>query len=303
MSLPAIVVRSVADLPPGFAPHELPALAAPTGVLMCPPDHFDVVDVKNPHMAGNLGRVDRALARRQWDDLRAAFDEAELDVLTIPALRGCEDMVFTANQTFTGPDASGRPTAMLSSMRHESRRREVPAFEEWFERHGWHVAGPFPPEPAFEGGGDALWHPGRRLIWCGWGFRSDATVHGRLAETFGCPVVSLALRSETWYHLDTCLCPLDETTALYVRPAFDDAGTALLSALFPNLVAADPDEAAHAFACNAAVAGASRTVVIDRRAVQTAHAIRALGFRVHEVDTGEYLKSGGSVFCMKQWIW
>lgn len=303
MSLPACVLRDASDLPKGFRIAELPPLPHPTGVLMCPPDHFDVVDVKNPHMAGNVGRVDRARAAGQWAALRAAFDEAGLLPADVAPTPGCEDMVFTANQTFTGPDATGRPTCLLSSMRHPSRRREVPAFEEWFARHGWRVAGPFPPEPWFEGGGDALWHPGRRLVWCGHGFRTGPAVQSRLVETYGCPVFSLELLRETFYHLDTCLAPLDENAALFVRSAFTDEGLALLARGFEHLYEVDPQEAAEGFACNAAGVALTRSVVIDRRAQRTSRMLRGTGYRVIEVDTGEFLKSGGSVFCMKQWLW
>lgn len=303
MPSPGPVVRSVADLPPDFRAADVPAHPHPTGVLVCPPDHFDVIDVKNPHMEGHLGGVDRAAARAQWDALARAFRDAGLDVAAIPPTPGCEDMVFTANQTFTGLDARGRPTCVLSSMRHASRRREVPAFSEWFSARGWRVLGPFPPEPWFEGGGDALWHPGRRLVWCGHGFRSGPEVHARLADAFACPVVSLELRDEVFYHLDTCLCPLDEGTALFVPSAFTGEGRALLARVFERLIDGDPDEAAHAFACNAAAVATSRTVVIDRRAARTAATLREMGWRVIDVDTGEFLKSGGSVFCMKQWLW
>ena len=54
-----------------------------------------------------------------------------------------------------------------------------------------------------------------------------------------------------------------------------------------------------ALACNAA-AFPGGAVVIDRRAERTIRALGRRGFRVTEVDTGEFLKSGGSVFCMKQ---
>ena len=40
-------------------------------------------------------------------------------------------------------------------------------------------------------------------------------------------------------------------------------------------------------------AGANRTA-----AVLTEH-----GYRVHEVEIGEFLKSGGAVFCLKQFFW
>ena len=57
-------------------------------------------------------------------------------------------------------------------------------------------------------------------------------------------------------------------------------------------------EEAERFACNA-VAVNGRSVVIERRARATGDRLRSLGYDVTDVDTGEFLKSGGSVYCMK----
>ena len=277
-------------------------MIGPTGVLVCPPDAFDVVDVKNPHMAEWVGTVDRRLAREQWGRLVEAFHRIGLISRRIDPLPDCEDMVFTANQTLTGVDADGRPTALLSRMRHASRRREVPAFDEWFRREGWQVLDPFPEDELFEGAGDIVWHPGRHLAWAGHGFRTSPAAHAVVAESFGAPVLSLALRDERFYHLDTCLCPLDERAALVVREAFDDDGLALLAAVFDELVPCDPDEACHALAANAVVVP-GKGAVIDQRAVRTTATLSRYVDRVFTVDTGEFLKSGGSVFCLKQWLY
>lgn len=298
---PVRVVRDASELPSGFRVATLPPMPRPSGVLVCAPDHFDVIDVKNPHMRDQVGRVDRRRARVQWDRLVATFADAGAVVERIPPTAGCEDMVFTANQTFTGLDAAGRPLCVLSSMRHASRRREVPAFEAWFRGRGWRVAGPLAGGAPFEGGGDALWHPGRRLVWAGHGFRSGPEVHAELAAAFECSVFALELRDERFYHLDTCLAPLDERAALFVPGAFTAQGRALLARAFECLVEVREDEASGALACNAA-AFAGGAVVLDDRAAHTAHALGELGYRVLPVDTGEYLKSGGSVFCMKQWL-
>ena len=85
-------------------------------ILMCPPDHFDVVDVKNPHMEGNAGSVDPANARAQWDAVRRAFEAAGYPVETLSPTPGCEDMVFAANQTFPGLDAAGRRVCVLANI-------------------------------------------------------------------------------------------------------------------------------------------------------------------------------------------
>ena len=69
----------------------------PRGVLVCPPDSFDVVDVKNPFMVGQRGKVNTRLAREQWLEVTRAFGRCGIDVRELPAVTGCEDMVFCAN--------------------------------------------------------------------------------------------------------------------------------------------------------------------------------------------------------------
>jgi N-dimethylarginine dimethylaminohydrolase len=273
----------------------------PHGVLMCPPDHFAVVDVKNPFMAGREGTVDADRARAQWEELSAAFRDAGLGVETLDPLPGLEDMVFAANQTFPGLGPKGERICLLSRMRHASRRKEVPAYARWFQAHGYDVRDAVPEGVLFEGCGDAFWHPGRRSIWAGFGFRSDRTAHDVLAETFEAEVFSLRLVDERFYHLDTCLCPLDEKTALLFGGAFDAAGREKIGESFAELLGVDEEEAVGAMACNATAFRS--TVVIDRRAARTIGRLRERGYRVLPVDTGEFMKSGGSVFCLKQFLY
>jgi N-dimethylarginine dimethylaminohydrolase len=274
-------------------------MAPPRAVLLCPPDHFDVVDRKNPFMDATRP-VDRAAARAEWEALCDAFRDAGMEIELVAPTPGCEDMVFAANQTFPGLDADGNRICLLSHMRHASRRREVPAYADWFAGHGYSVVDRVPEGVLFEGGGDALWHPGRRFIWAGHGARTAIEAHATLAEVFGAPVGSLRLEDERFYHLDTCLCALDERTALWFPGAFDEEGRALLARGFEELIEVDEEEAAGAFACNAA-AFPSGAVVIDRRAARTI--AKLARYRVIPVDTGEFLKSGGSVYCLKQYVY
>lgn len=268
----------------------------PRGVLLCPPDHFDVVDVKNVFMRGQEGKVDRARAREQWDALAAAFTTIGLRVETLAPTPGCEDMVFTANPSFPGVGADGRRIAVLSRMRYASRQREVAAHRAWFSTHGYDVVESQAP---FEGGGDAIWHPGRRVIWGGYGQRSAAEAYPFLARVFGVETLTLELKTD-FYHLDTCLCPLDEETALVYPGAFTPAGLALIRRHFTRLIEADEGDARDRFACNATASG--RHVILQRGCAALEARLRKHGFDVHPVETGEFLKSGGSVYCLKQWV-
>ncbi len=266
------------------------------GVLLCPPDHFDVVDVKNAFMKGQAGKVDRARARAQWDALAATFRGIGLSVEALAPTPGCEDMVFTANPTLTGLNARGKKVAILSQMRHPSRQREVLAHREWFVSHGYDVIeSPVP----FEGGGDATWHPGRRVVWGGFGQRSVAEAYPFVARVFGVEALTLDLATD-FYHLDTCFCPLDGKTVLVHAKAFTRAGLALIKRNFRHVIEASEADARDRFACNAAVSG--KHVVIQRGCAALEEKLRKAGFEIHAVETGEFLKSGGSVYCMKQFL-
>jgi N-dimethylarginine dimethylaminohydrolase len=280
---------------------DLKKMPLPRAALMCAPDYFNVVDVKNPFMEGQQGRVDVALARKQWDGIVRAFERAGVEVQLIPPLPGCEDMVFCANPIFAGLDAEDRRVCVLSRMRYPSRQREVTAHAAWFEGHGYKVIPIGAPGSLFEGSGDALWHPGRRLIWGGYGHRTTKDVYRHLSEIFDAPVMLLDLPTDLFYHLDTCFGLVNENTALVYPPALTRAGMDLIRSLIPYVIEVDAEEAVSAMACNGA-AFLGKYVVMQSGAPKTARKLRDRGFEVIEVETSEFMKSGGSVFCMKMYL-
>lgn len=298
--LPDRVHEGLADLPDDFVPQSSLRLPAARGVLMVAPDAFDVVYDINPHMRdadGALRQIDPARARAGWDALRRTYESLGYPVSVLPAAADLPDMVFAANQAlpFPGRDGEG-PGVLLSSMRHPERRPEVEQFRQWFAGRA-EVLELSRPDLCLEGHGDLLWFPGRRLLFGGHGFRTDRAALDEVAERLAAPVLALELRDPRFYHLDTCLCPLAPGRALWVPDAFDEAGRALLQKLFADLHAPTEDEAG-LLACNAHCPD-GRNVLIEAGCRTTAAALEERGFRVHPVDTGEFLKAGGSVFCLK----
>lgn len=274
----------------------------PQRVLMCTPEHFDVVDVKNPYMAANIGRIDRARAQAQWHALAATFRAAGHEVVTIAGVPGLEDMVFAANQTLPGMGPDQRPYVLLSRMRHASRRAEVPHFRDWFQQQGWVVHELPPAAGYFEGQGDAIWHPGVRLLWGGHGPRTSMRAYAQVSSALQVPVITVELVHPGFYHLDTCFCVLDAATAMIYPGAFDEGSRAMIGRMFPRLIEVSEHDAAECFACNALALDGNK-VVLQRGADATVGALRDAGFEAIEVDTGEFLKSGGSVFCLKLMIY
>jgi N-dimethylarginine dimethylaminohydrolase len=106
--------------------------------------------------------------------------------------------------------------------------------------------------------------------------------------------MSLRLIDPRYYHLDTALCVLDNSTAMYYPPAFDDAGRVFLSSVFEELIEAK-DEDAEVLGLNAVSDG--RHVVLAAQATSLARSLAARGFTPVQVDMSELLKAGGGAKC------
>jgi N-dimethylarginine dimethylaminohydrolase len=212
-------------------------------------------------------------------------------------------MVFTANQSLPYIDPDGRKHAVMSIMHSEQRKEEVPYFEQWYRRHAYKVhyldAGKI---PDFEGMGDAIWHFKKRILWGGYGYRSSQRVYETISENLGVPVVMLELVHPAFYHLDTCFCVLNDKSVLIYPQAFTKDGLELIHAAFSTVIEAPEKEAQELFACNACCPD-GKNVIIQKGCHEVNKALKQHGFAFHEVDTGEFLKSGGSVFCMKLMLW
>lgn len=285
-----------------FSLNDIPSMPLPTGALMVTPDHFTVEYVINPHMEGHIGNVDRQKARKEWEVIRDTFSSCGVKVHEIPGQVGLPDMVFCANQSLPFISADGRKEVFMSIMHADQRKDEVAFIEQWYRQNGYlihHFDGTQITD--FEGMGDAIWHTGKRLIWGGYGFRSSLEAYRIVSETFNVPVIALELLNPKFYHLDTCFCMLNTETALIHSEAFTDEGLELIHALIPNIIEAEGEEADKLFACNATCPD-GKNVVIQAGCEDVNQKLLNAGFVVHEVSTEEFLKSGGSVFCMKMMV-
>ena len=211
---------------------QFPNRAAETEVLLVDPRFYNVVYEINPHMSGNIGTVDSALARTQWERLKEIYEGVGYPVNVIDGVSGLPDMVFCANQTFPFLDAQGLRTVVLSNMDSEFRKDEVPQIAEWYRSQGYRIVEQLNPPVGFEGMGDALWHPGHRLMYIGYGFRTHKDALQRAVNCIECSVIGLELVHPHFYHLDTALSMIDEHTALYVPDAFSEVSKNVLKKMF-----------------------------------------------------------------------
>lgn len=268
---------------------------------MADPAGFCVQAAINPWMtdaAGNLNTVDTVAARAQWQALAAAYRAIGLGVQVVPAAAGLPDFCFCANQSLAFARPDGTHAALLACMNSPTRRPEVLHLERWYGAHGYALLRLPATAAPFEGTGDAIWHPGRRMLWGGVGPRTAAAVWPLVERLVQAPVATLRLTDPRYYHLDTCLCGLDEQTALVFPGAFDASSLELLRRGFARLIEVDEPEAAN-FACNAHCPD-GRHVLVQQGSSRVARQLSRRGYNVIELETGEFMKSGGSVFCLKQ---
>jgi N-dimethylarginine dimethylaminohydrolase len=271
----------------------------PKNVLLVSPDHFDITYAINPYMreeSGQLKTIDRTLAEQQWKTLRRSYQELGLHVTTIEGGKDLPDMIFAANQTFPF-FKSGKKQFVISRMKSPLRQNEVTYFKQWLS--GQNIEFYETPEDlTFEGMGDALWNYDTDEIFGGHGFRTDPLVYEWLSELTGRPVVRLHLVSEKFYHLDTALAILNANTALVVREAFSPESFEKLQMKFKNLLLVPLAEAESCLAANVCSVD-GRNVFVEKKAKTVQKKLRDFGFQIHQFDTSEFIKAGGSIFCLK----
>lgn len=285
-----------------FTISELEPMPVPGKVLLVKPTYFSVQYVINPHMEGNIGEVDSLAAMNEWEHLKAAYEEHGLESRVVLGVRGLPDMVFCANQSLPNITKEGKKQVIMSSMHADERKDEVQYIQQFYEEEGYEVHTIDQHIKDFEGMGDAIWHFKKRLIWGGYGYRSTPDVYNYISEIFKTPVIALELINPKFYHLDTCLCILNENTALIYPPAFTEGGLELIRGMFKNVLEASKYEAENFFACNATCVD-GKNVFIQQGCVDVNQQLKEAGFNVHEFSTYEFLKSGGSIFCMKMLLW
>ncbi|OBG88868.1 N-dimethylarginine dimethylaminohydrolase [Mycobacterium sp. E802] len=264
-------------------PASHPRTATPRRYAMTPPRHFTVEYAINPWMDVTVP-VDTALALAQWETLRQAYTDLGHTVELVTPRPGLPDMVYAANAGFLIGD-----TAVVARFAFPQRTGEAEAYAEWMASHGYR---PRYTEHVNEGQGDLLL-AGSNLL-AGYGFRTDRRAHDEIASLTGLPVTSLELVDPRFYHLDTALTVLDDSTIAYYPLAFSAAARQTLHELFSDTIEVGSADA-YVLGLNGVSDG--RHVVLPAAATGLADQLRHAGFEPIGVDMSELLKGGGSVKC------
>lgn len=257
---------------------------------MCPPDHFGVEYVINPWMDGNIGKPDLAEAGSQWAFLRSTLSEYA-EILEIESAEHLPDMVFTANAGFVCGSVF-----VPSSMRFAERRREQPFFECWFREQGLELLR-LRDDVFFEGEGDVLLQLGLGFSWGGYGVRSTLDALVMLRHVLQIEIECLRLESPTFYHLDTCFCPLPHGYAMLYPDAFDPHSVdTVRRRLGRDHVIEVGSEDAFGFACNAVVLG--RNIVMNHVSSELRQRLAGIGLTSVVCPVTQFMLAGGAAKCL-----
>ncbi|MCG7606593.1 MULTISPECIES: dimethylargininase [Mycobacterium] len=260
-----------------------PRTATTRHYAMTSPEYFAVEYAINPWM-DTATPVDPSRALAQWDTLRRVYADLGHTVDLIAPRTGLPDMVYAANGGFLVGDS-----AVVARFAYPQRAAEAGAYADWMAAAGYC---PVRTEHVNEGQGDLLL-VGSKLL-AGYGFRTDLRAHGEIAAITGLEVTSLELVDPRFYHLDTALAVLDDSTIAYYPPAFSDAGRKQLADLFGDAIEVG---SADAYVLGLNVVSDGRHVVMPAAATGFAAQLRRAGFEPIGVDMSELLKGGGSVKC------
>jgi N-dimethylarginine dimethylaminohydrolase len=148
----------------------------------------------------------------------------------------------------------------------------------------------------FEGAGDAIYDPTRKLMWMGFGQRSSRCAHHTVEQAFGIPTLSLELVNPHYYHLDTAFCLLSGGDIVYHPAAFTDEGREQIRAIAGDKLIEAPLEDAENLGVNSVCFG--REVVLCYCSPTLRARLEERGYNVHVVPLGSFNRSGGAAYCL-----
>lgn len=281
-----------------------------TTVLMSGADHFDDQYAINAYMDEH-DPVTVAAAQEEHASIKAALEQAGVQVIKVDPPENCQDGVYTANWALVRGDK-----AVLANLPN-ARKGEEPYAEQVLQNMGKTVI-KVPEGVRFSGQGDAL--PCGNLLFMGSGYRTDMAAHAFIADTLGYEVISLQTipqldqsgqpvinKFSGWpdsffYDIDLALSILKGPTETekgliaWCPDAFTPASQEVLRGLTAvDKIEVSFQEATEAFACNLVSNG--EVAVMSDAAPEFKAAVEAYGLRTITPHISELAKGGGYIRC------
>ena len=268
-------------------------------LLMSTPTYFNVIhQMLNPHMTMKQP-VNKAKSLIQWNNLKMQVQKQNCEISIAPPAEGLVDLVFTAN---AGLKVSN--VILLANFKAEPRRPESKVMGAYFRDHGYDVR---EVEGYFEGEGDALYTHSNRILWVGYGFRTESKVIPELRKKVkeidpSITVKPLQLVKPHFYHLDTSFCPLTDNKLLLNPDAFKKEDLEEIYKNFAeNEIIEMTSEEAMDFSCNSlcvARPAPKRPVLIGNKySERLRDQLDKHGFETIECEMSQFILAGGACKC------
>lgn len=262
-------------------------------ILLCPPDHFSIDYEINPWMHTE-NKVNPKLAMDQFSALKSIYDKLEIPTKSIDQVKGLPDMVYTANFGF-----AVNKTFIPAQFKFAERQPETQVAIDYFFDAGYAIK-QLPEGVIYEGEGDHLMTPdGRHFM--GYGKRTQKEAATHLSEILESKVTALELVDPYFYHLDTAFCPLTDEIALVNPRSFTEDGMNTLEESFSTVIKTSEDDN-KVMAPNLLRFG-NDLVMAEGITDTLKTTLESHGFKVHTVNTSEFLKGGGSIKCLSMQVY
>ena len=265
----------------------LPA-SAMKRILLCPPKFYNIRYEINPWMHIE-NQVFQNKAETAYQELKSLYEKLGVQVFEIEPQADLPDLVYTANCGEVCGDVF-----IKANFKFPERRRETVVAEEYFTKNFNYKPFSLPENVFFEGQGDLL-HTSKNYF-LGWGKRTVPAAKNYLQQVLNKPIIDLELVDPYYYHLDTCFAPLSDTAVVINPSSFTAAGLAVIRDYFSEVI--EPGAADHAIlACNL-VKIDNHIVVAKGISDHLRSQFEQKKFVIHEIDTEEFRKGGGSIKCL-----
>ena len=240
-----------------------------------------------PHPESGLVSAEKV--RREVGAFRALLRKFRVEMLAPQGIAGAPSQLFTRDPLFVVGD-----TPYLGQLLDEHRLIEFDGLKPIRERLPQIV------DLAAEGvlieGGDVIVLEQAKLVLVGTNLNTNEAGFDALAGRLQAKGAKVHRVPHNRLHLDCCLAPLPDGSALYQRGTMSRKVQPLLKATFRELIPIDAEEASRSLAANLLWLD-PENVVSNARAKATNQKLRDRGFQVHALSFRNVTRMWGSFRC------
>ncbi len=260
-------------------------------VALVSPTYYDVVYSINPWMNTEV-KVNKTAAIYQWEEVKAKLEEFEIQVIIIESVANFPDMVFAANAGMRFGEKY-----IVSKFRDFERQGESIYYANAMRKLGFSVFKLVGNDSIWEGEACSVFL--NDIFLCAIGTRSNIQAYKEIANLLNLNTEKMKLIDlidPYFYHLDVCLCKLNESTVMYCPLAFKRTDNNWIRQQVKNVIEVSYEDALN-FACNAYCA---KNVILLNKGIskELRSNLRNFGFKIIEINVNEFIKAGGGVKCL-----